>query len=325
MAEKLLAATAWFCLLLWGCKDNYNDIQPDATMEFAQRLSSYAIYQLPRVDLLPDSGFLELELNSALYSDNAHKQRLIRLPEGTNMFYDGGRLPNFPDGCMLVKTFYYPSEVANPDQGNQVIETRLMVKNEGVWNAATYLWDEDQDDAILVEDGASVNVEYVSDNGSLTSLLYQVPAQRKCAKCHQSSMELVPLGATVRNWNREVVRDGQTVHQLVWLQAKGALNPFDVLSSPQIPDYNSQDVSLEERTRAYLDMNCSSCHNPEGIEEAQVDGLDFRFETPLDQTGIGDHATSILRNMEEGRMPDEGLVTVDTAGLTLIREYVESL
>jgi len=325
MSKGLLAAIAWFCLSLWGCKDNYNHIQPDATMEFAQRLSSYAIYQLPRVDLLPDSGFIELELNSALYSDDARKQRLIRLPEGTSMSYEGGRLPNFPDGCMLVKTFYYPAEVANPDQENQVIETRLLAKNEGVWNAATYLWDKHQDDAILVEDGASVHVEYVSDNGSLTSLLYQVPAQRKCAKCHQSSAELVPLGATVRNWNREVVRDGQTIHQLGWLQAQGLLNLFDILSAPQIPDYNSQEVSLDERARAYLDMNCSSCHHPEGIEEAQVDGLDFRFEIPLNQTGIEDHASSMLRTMEEGRMPDEGLVTVDTIGLNLIREYVDSL
>ena len=33
----------------------------------------------------------------------------------------------------------------------------------------------------------------------------------------------------------------------------------------------------------------------------------------------------MLQNIAEGRMPDEGLVTVDEAGLALIQEYVDSL
>jgi len=312
-------------LALVGCQDDYREIKPAATVAFAAQLSDHSIYKWPQADLVPDSGFVLLELNSTLYSDNALKQRLIRLPEGTSMTHQGDRRPNFPDGTVLVKTFYYPIEGSESGPNLQVIETRLLVKSDGVWNAATYLWNQDQTDAMLVNDGASVNVEYLDEQGDLRALLYQVPSQRKCAKCHQSSGEMVPLGATVRNWNRDVLRDSQQVHQLAWLQAQGLLNPFDVEVAPHIPNYASEDVPLAERARAYLDLNCSSCHHPEGIEEAQGDGLDLRFETPFHQTGIGGQAERMLQNIAEGRMPDEGLVTVDEAGLALIQEYVDSL
>ena len=94
-------------LALLGCHEDDREIKPAATVAFASQLSDHSIYKWPQSDLVPASGFVLLELNSTLCSDNALKQRLIRLPEGTSMTHQGDRRPNFPDGTMLVKTFSY--------------------------------------------------------------------------------------------------------------------------------------------------------------------------------------------------------------------------
>ena len=56
------------------------------------------------------------------------------------------------------------------------------MRNDGVGNAATYLWNQDQTDAMLVNDGASVNVEYLDEQGDLRALLYQVSGRAHVAK-----------------------------------------------------------------------------------------------------------------------------------------------
>ncbi|MCP2937417.1 hypothetical protein NK983_32460, partial [Salmonella enterica subsp. enterica serovar Typhimurium] len=83
-------------------------------------------------------------------SDYAEKQRLIKIPVGTkiNALDDG--LPNFPDGSIIVKTFYYYNNKKDTARGKRIMETRLLIKHVGKWNAATYIWNQDQTDAKLI-------------------------------------------------------------------------------------------------------------------------------------------------------------------------------
>lgn len=94
-------------------------------------------------------------LSSELFTDYASKQRLLRVPEGTTMtLTDDGQL-EFPDGTVLVKTFYYPSDMRDAAASVRVIETRLLVKTDGLWNAATYVWNEAQTEATLLLEGTT--------------------------------------------------------------------------------------------------------------------------------------------------------------------------
>ena len=111
------------------------------TNQFQQNLSTYNIYHGNPEDLTPTADYHLFKLGSSLYVNQAEKQRLIKLPAGTQMTKNGNGLPNFPDGTILVKTFYYYVDERDPALGKQLIETRLLEKQAGVWNAATYVWE----------------------------------------------------------------------------------------------------------------------------------------------------------------------------------------
>ncbi len=102
---------------------------------------------------------------------------------------------------------------------------------------------------------------------------------------------------------------------------------------------------LETRVRAYLDANCAYCHQP-GIPGRG--GMDLRFSTPLENTGLfapsGRPAPDggALQHIQPGfpeasdiylrmaslgsdGMPPVGKTEVDERGLSLMREWIESL
>jgi len=58
--------------------------------------------------LEPAPGVEILESGSTLFTDHAEKQRLVKLLTGKRMRANGDALPEFPDGTIIAKTFYYP-------------------------------------------------------------------------------------------------------------------------------------------------------------------------------------------------------------------------
>ena len=114
------------------------------------KISAYNIFTGDPVALTPGNGFQLYELATGLFTDYAEKQRLIKLPAGTAItaIHDG--LPQFPDGTILVKTFYYFNDKRNAAAGKRLIETRLLIKNNGLWTAGAYVWNNEQTDAVPV-------------------------------------------------------------------------------------------------------------------------------------------------------------------------------
>ena len=97
---------------------------------FLPVLSGYNLYEGNLMNLTPAKGAELYELTSHLFVDYAEKQRLIKLPAGTKMTFKGNGLPDFPDGTILVKTFYWYKDKKNPSIGRNIIETRLLIKNK---------------------------------------------------------------------------------------------------------------------------------------------------------------------------------------------------
>jgi uncharacterized repeat protein (TIGR03806 family) len=261
------------------------------------------------------------ELATGLFTDYAEKQRLIKLPAGKTIMAVNDGLPRFPDSTILVKTFYYFNDKRNVSKGKRLIETRLLVKNNGQWLAGTYVWNDEQTDAVLVNKGANMPVSWIDEKGSNRTITYRIPAPKDCASCHNSNNLLMPVGLKMRNLNREVVRNNVSINQLQYLQNAGVLSSVDARRFAALPNWQNEKYNITERVRAYLEVNCAHCHNDKG--SCARSPLRFGWEIPLADTRIDNRKNRIISMMEKGRMPRTGTTIVDAEGLSLIKKYLQ--
>ena len=295
------------------------------TVIFEDSLTSYQVFSGTPADLTPSADFELLELSSILFTDYSHKQRLVKIPPGTQMIQLRDGTIGFPDGTILTKTFFYYHDERDTSLGKRNIETRLEIKENGLWNAATYVWNEDQTNAYLKTDGLTTPVSWIDENGVSHSTNYEVPSGNDCIACHQSDSKVAPIGSSLLNLNRDVERNGGTLNQLTYLQNEGLLNNFQVNQIGQMVDYNNANASLDDRGRAYLAMNCAHCHNPSGWPKANEHEFDFRYQIPFAQTGISFEEEKIKRALDEREMPFIGTTMLDEEGVNLLKEYLDNL
>lgn len=285
------------------------------------RISDHKIFAGEPVRLVPGNGFQLYELATGLFTDYAEKQRLIKLPGGKTLMAVNDGLPQFPDGTILVKTFYFFTDKRDTSKGKRLIETRLLVKNNGQWLAGTYVWNEEQTDAVLVNKGSNTSVTWTGENASTQTISYRIPAPKDCASCHNSNNLLMPAGLKMRNLNREVERNNSSINQLLYLQQTGVLSPVDPGRLSALPDWQNEKYAITERVRAYLDVNCAHCHNDKG--SCARSPLRFGWEVPLPDTRIENRKGRIIHMMEKGRMPRTGTTIVDAEALSLIKKYLQ--
>jgi uncharacterized repeat protein (TIGR03806 family) len=292
--------------------------------EFRQNLSELNIFAGDLNNLQPSIYAFEYQLNTALFTDYAHKQRLIALPSGTTMTFDGDGLPNFPDNTVIAKTFFYNIDDRDENLGKTIIETRILIKINGVWETGDYRWNDDQTDAVLDLEGGVVPVSWIDADGTTNNINYKIPSNTDCFTCHQTNDEMTPIGPKLRALNFDINGENQ-------LQKLADLNMLNGLSSPSdvtvLPNWENTSFSLSERTRAYLDMNCAHCHSPGGFCEEIP--MDLRYETAYEDSGIYDLRYGIMGftsfYIDGISMPLIGTSMVHDEGYALIEEYVNSL
>lgn len=290
---------------------------------FSPRLSEYGLFRDAMSDLTPHDDVRAFSLNTPLFSDYALKQRLLRLPAGMFLTGTGSGLPSFPDGTMLVKTFYFDRDVRRPSLGRQIIETRLLIKHEGRWNASTYLWNDAQDEATLLSNGVTVPIEWVDSTGARRSVAYEVPSTADCSVCHGSAGALMPIGPKLRNL-RVPSQRALDADQLERLVQDGLVQHTGLASVVRLPRWDDAAYSLDDRARAYLDVNCAHCHAASGL--ARATGLLLEFERPIGDTRINSRRDRIMSRLTSTRrterMPRLGTTLGHDEGIALIREYL---
>lgn len=270
----------------------------------------------------PESNpeFVRYELATPLFTDYAEKARWIKVPKGAHLTVTGDGLPEFPDGTILVKTFFYWLDRRDTAKGRQLVETRVLLKSAGGWQAATYVWNREQTDATLTTTGEKMEINWIDETGAGRNIRYRVPTSTQCTTCHRSGKEIIPIGFKVRNLNVPVMREGRIINQLTYFSARGMMASIDPSGYSTLPAWNDTTASLEKRARAYLDVNCAHCHNEKGY----CSKSDFRpaFGNSLPDTKIMDKKKSILRFLRSGRMPLLGTTVVHQEGLQLIANYL---
>jgi hypothetical protein len=248
---------------------------------------------------------------------------LIKIPHDSSMLGNGDGLPHFPDGTILVKTFYYYIDTRDTSKGKKITETRLLIKSKSKWSAGTYLWNPAQTDAALVTTGSTESIRRIDDKGNVQMISYHIPGNNECSTCHNSNFSIIPIGPKLRNLNITVTTRRDTMNQLAYFQKLKILKMFNRSFVSILPNSQTVSNSLEERARAYLDVNCAHCHNNNGF--AATTGLNLGYEVPLRETSISEKKERIVEWMEKKWMPKLGTTVIHTEGLTLITSYMESL
>ena len=320
--------------LILSCSKDYDDrnrvseytsIISQETINFEDKLSHYNIFKGNPSELIPNDKFEVLELNSKLFTDYSYKQRLVNIPDGKIIDKKSNGELIFPNGTILTKTFFYPYDERDWSKGKKIIETRLEIKKENTWNIATYIWNDEQTDAILNSDGKNVSVNWINSDGNNQKINYEVPSSNQCVLCHQSNSKVNPIGPTLKNLNLLVKRNGLNINQLSHLQSTGFLTDFSVENIGSITNYVDPNNPLDERFKSYLFINCAHCHNPEGWEESSRKPYDFRYETPLINMGIIGKENKLHRVVNNGRMPYLGTTIKHNEGIEIINEYLKYL
>lgn len=304
---------------------SFTTLPPAVVPEFKPTLSELNLFQGDLENLEPSPYTFEYSLSTKLFTDYATKQRLIALPEGEKMMYNGDGFPLFPDNTLIAKTFYYNNNETDLSQGKNIIETRVIIKIDGSWESGNYKWNDSQTDATIDVDGAVVPVTWIDAAGESQNVDYEIPSSTDCFTCHSNSSEGTPIGPKLRTLNFDFNGSNQ-------LQALIDNDMLDGLTDPSmvsaLPNWEDESLGLERRARAYMDVNCAHCHIQGGYCEEQSQ-LRLAYETDFAESNIAQSSSSILTRIQN-TIPDYGMPLIGTTilhdeGVDLLIEYINSL
>lgn len=303
----------------------YNPIYP--IPEFLPTLSEIQLFEGNLSDLQLNTTVQEYSVSTPLFIDYSYRLRAVAIPNGEQMVYNGEGLLLFPDNTILAETIFYYNDERDPDLGKKIIETRMLIKINGQWNSGNYLWNDEQTEAFLDEDVHMVPVDWIDNQGNDRNINYRVLPKTLCAQCHSYNGSTTPIGPKSRALN--FVYKGS--NQIQYFIDNGLLTGApDVSQIAVLPDWSDTSQSLEDRARAYLDVNCAHCHQPAGSYNINYgDSFDFRFETSFEDSNIYDTRVAIQDRMNTQIpsyfMPLIGTTVIHTEGAALIDSYIESM
>lgn len=353
-----LAVAVFLSVLLYACfVQNTATLHP-SQLDFEQfplkNLSEYGFFKGQMQQLHPNDKVLIYEPAATLFSDYSFKKRFVWMPEGAAATFEPTQpdeVLRFPDKTILVKNFYYPEDFTRPEGKKRILETRLLVKNKGVWKAYPYRWNETQTEAQYKVTGETIPVQWKDEKGQVHHINYAMPNKNQCKSCHNQKDAFVPIGPKIKQLNHTIAyEDGQENQLARWVKM-GYLKakPQDIAPIKPLVGMNMAQASLNDRARSYLDVNCGHCHNHDG--PASTSGLYLNYEekdpfhwgvmkSPV-AAGIGagsfkfdilpgkGKASIVTYRMNSTHpgvmMPEVGRVSIHTEGVALIEAWIDSL
>ncbi|MBX3421144.1 MAG: hypothetical protein KF752_06265 [Pirellulaceae bacterium] len=324
----------------------------DPAQPFSKTLATYNLFLDPQRQV-PNHGVVPYDLNTPHFADYARLHRFVWLPAGASCRYLPDGSLDYPVGAAIISTVGYAHDLRQPELGERLVETRLWILRDGGWEGAQYVWNDDATQAQLSVAGDPVNVTWIDHAATEQHHRFRIPNRNQCVQCHEINSKIIPLGPLhARNLNKPFAYDSGKRNQLQYWSDIGYLVglPEGSDTIPRLPIWDDpQSGDLDSRARAYLDMNCSSCHRPGGV--AYTSGLDLRYEqTEPVRFGIfkapvaagratgngrfviepGEPDKSILLKRLEStdpgiRMPVVGRDLKHDEGVQLIRSWIEGM
>ena len=320
------------------------DKQAHIEGKFFSKLSDYRFFK-DLTNQIPADEVLSYELQSDLFSDYTHKQRFVYVPPAMKVEHEKNKVFMFPVGSVLIKTFSYQNTMS--ELSTQLLETRLLIHSEGGWKAVSYIWNEDQTEAYLSLVGGTIQTSFSDEGGNIRSVRYRAPNKNQCKECHQINASLTPIGPKARNMNLTLSYDDEPQNQLAkWHDLGWIDQDIDFMN---MINYSSLNEDIEDRARAYLEINCAHCHIPGGaadttglylmLEETNKKSLGFykkpvaagkaSFNLKYSIVPKKPNQSILLRRMESMdpgiMMPESGRALKHDEGIEVISEWINSL
>ncbi|HET8886480.1 MAG TPA: hypothetical protein VFM70_09050 [Salinimicrobium sp.] len=352
-AKSLLFSILIFTVISCSSDDSYIPIADDSvdispvildleTVPYPQ-LSDYNFFEGAIKNMDPVFGVLPYELGTSLFTDYAKKKRFLWMPENSSAEFDGSEnILDFPTGTVLIKSFYYENVL--PAHESKIIETRLMIKKETEWIFANYVWNEQQDAAVLDMSGQNIPISW-NENGETRNVNYRIPSAAECMVCHKKNDVAYPIGPKPQNLNIEFSYDDVEQNQLQKLIDAGYLTNFPENLEETIK-WDDASADYESRARAYLDINCAHCHSTGGhcdyvairlnLDELDLYNVGVCME-PISHfdggpfvinAGNADASEMYLRmstNAPDAMMPIMGRSVVHEEGVQLIKNWINAM
>jgi uncharacterized repeat protein (TIGR03806 family) len=186
-------------------------------------------------------------------------------------------------------------------KGRRLMETRILIHEAKGWKALPYIWNKEQNEAILEVAGGGDLVSWIDEQGKKQSFDYVVPNMNQCKGCHERQGIMTPIGPSARQLNGDLAyENGTHENQLAHWKNKNVLSNLPELSAvPKMPSYSDLNAPLDLRAKAYLDINCAHCHNPVG--PAQSSGL-FLHWNNSNKTSYGFMKTPVAAGRGSGNL-----------------------
>lgn len=321
--------------------------QKEQPNDFPQRLSETGLFEsVPDHRMAP--SVIPYSVNAPLWSDGALKDRFLAIPGEEKIQFKPDRGWELPDKSVLIKTFYLPVKAGDTTSMRR-IETRLLVRWQGEWAGYSYIWNDEQTDAVLV-DAAGLEKAFTvhGEDGSEQSQSWHYPSRAECMVCHSRAANFV-LGLSTAQMNRDHDYGSVTDNQLRTLEHIGMFTgklPKRPDQYPALADPYDDEQPLEARARSYLHANCSICHVTAGGGNAKIE---LEFKTPADKTflfdeppvhdhfGIADarlispgqpDRSVLLHRLKirgRGQMPPLASSKVDTQAVEMLTRWIKQL
>jgi uncharacterized repeat protein (TIGR03806 family) len=316
--------------------------------KFPSKLSDYGLFTGDLKNQTPTTGVTPYELIAPLFSDYAQKLRFVQLPAGQSVAYNPDSVFQFPIGTRIAKTFYYPNDERKPNAGRRLMETRILSHETTGWVALPYIWNEEQTEAYLEVAGGTSLVEFKDTNGKKQQVNYVVPNVNQCKGCHERDGNMTPIGPSARQMNASMAYSHGTENQLDHWHRTNQMSGVPT-ERPKFVSYIDDRAPLNERAKAYLDINCAHCHNPKGPAKSSGLFLDYHYygttaygimKSPV---AAGRGSGNLLYDIVPGKptesilhyrmnshdpgvmMPELGRTVIHQEGVALIREWIKSI
>lgn len=336
--------------------------QQTQSHEFPKKLSESGLFKNVAEHGM-SAGVLPYSVNSPLWSDGVAKARYFGIPHEAGQDGNppkigatGNRGWTFPNGTVLVKSF--AMEMTEGDPATQRwIETRFLHREQNEWVGYSYLWNDEQTDATLVDKaGLDYTFQVQTADGSIKGRRWHYPSRTECMVCHSRAANYV-LGLSTAQMNRDhdysslggtVDNQLRTLAHLGYfkLRRPAGKAEFDSADHPRLADPYDESESLADRAKSYLHANCAQCHVEAGGGNAQfnlafatkpdkqklidVEPLHDRFgieNAKLIAPGSPERSILLHRISRRGRgqMPQLATDIVDERAVSIIRQWIEGL
>ena len=189
-----------------------------------------------------------------LWTDGARKTRWMQLPQGTWIDASNPDVWTFPVGTRFWKEFAFARRA----------ETRLIELTRDGWKYATYVWNDDETEAVLAPERGILRGMVIRD-----TVRHAIPSRSDCASCHEAGpARILGFSALQLSDDRDpnaphaepVPEGGMTLRALT---ARGLVRGLPARVADDAPRIAAK-TPTERAALGYLYGNCSFCHTQSG-------------------------------------------------------------